>query len=309
MPIVINCKCGHKLRVKDELAGKRVRCPGCSQVVPVPPPEEPIAEVVAVEEESPPASREAPRRRPAPPPAAKPSPEQRPGEQDEERPEPTRGPEGPTPFWVNGSELLAIADDALYQITLDEPKLRKAQKALEDGSPAAEAVEGAETVIPWNIVTKVEGNLHHTFFDVKYQAPEDKEESEKTIHCADHASRDEVLKAIRQRLGPGWKREVKEFNRLRASMEPLIVIAFFSFVTFCFYMAGRGEDSGGSHTVRTNWIGLIFVWVYNLLGPWGVVSVGGLCIALGVAWLVARLIKPPLMCTISPRDPPPRRRK
>lgn len=36
MPIAIKCSCGKALSVKDELAGKAVKCPGCSQPVRVP---------------------------------------------------------------------------------------------------------------------------------------------------------------------------------------------------------------------------------------------------------------------------------
>ena len=36
MPIAIKCQCGKALSVKDELAGKAVKCPGCSQAVRVP---------------------------------------------------------------------------------------------------------------------------------------------------------------------------------------------------------------------------------------------------------------------------------
>lgn len=35
MPVV-SCQCGKRLNVKDELAGKQVRCPGCSELVSVP---------------------------------------------------------------------------------------------------------------------------------------------------------------------------------------------------------------------------------------------------------------------------------
>ena len=34
--IECKCKCGKRLKVRDELAGKRVRCPGCGQPVAVP---------------------------------------------------------------------------------------------------------------------------------------------------------------------------------------------------------------------------------------------------------------------------------
>jgi hypothetical protein len=41
MPIPITCgACGRKLKVKDELAGKRVRCPDCRETVAVPKPQE-----------------------------------------------------------------------------------------------------------------------------------------------------------------------------------------------------------------------------------------------------------------------------
>ncbi|MFH1228071.1 MAG: zinc ribbon domain-containing protein [Planctomycetota bacterium] len=42
--ITLNCICGKKLKVKDELAGKKIKCPGCASVnlVPVPVPDGPI---------------------------------------------------------------------------------------------------------------------------------------------------------------------------------------------------------------------------------------------------------------------------
>ncbi len=50
MPITLNCSCGKTLRVADEHAGKRVKCPVCNAVI-APPAPEPQFEVV---EEPPP---------------------------------------------------------------------------------------------------------------------------------------------------------------------------------------------------------------------------------------------------------------
>jgi hypothetical protein len=36
MPITLPCPCGKTLRVKENLVGKRVKCPGCGAVVAVP---------------------------------------------------------------------------------------------------------------------------------------------------------------------------------------------------------------------------------------------------------------------------------
>jgi hypothetical protein len=57
MPIQVSCPCGKSVRVKDEWAGKKARCSGCSRIVTIPNPkkatvkEEEILDVVAVEEE------------------------------------------------------------------------------------------------------------------------------------------------------------------------------------------------------------------------------------------------------------------
>ncbi len=46
MPIDFDCDCGKTLRVPDEHAGKRVKCPGCNGISFVPGGEEPVFEVV-----------------------------------------------------------------------------------------------------------------------------------------------------------------------------------------------------------------------------------------------------------------------
>lgn len=38
MPIRLGCNCGKKLQVKDDLAGKKIKCPGCAEVLRVPGP-------------------------------------------------------------------------------------------------------------------------------------------------------------------------------------------------------------------------------------------------------------------------------
>lgn len=45
MPITLNCACGKVLRIADEHAGKRVKCPACSAIISSAPPQ-PAFEVV-----------------------------------------------------------------------------------------------------------------------------------------------------------------------------------------------------------------------------------------------------------------------
>jgi hypothetical protein len=65
MAITVTCQCGKKLGVKDELAGKRVKCPACGTILTVPAAEAPApmdAEVVA-ESETPGEEGPAPRKK------------------------------------------------------------------------------------------------------------------------------------------------------------------------------------------------------------------------------------------------------
>src|SRR5262245_15756288 len=38
MPIIAGCKCGKKFKVKDEMAGKPVKCPACGSPLRIPAP-------------------------------------------------------------------------------------------------------------------------------------------------------------------------------------------------------------------------------------------------------------------------------
>src|SRR5262245_17075636 len=41
MPILVKCsECGKSLKAKDELAGKKVKCPGCGNVLAIPTPDD-----------------------------------------------------------------------------------------------------------------------------------------------------------------------------------------------------------------------------------------------------------------------------
>ena len=47
MPIAVSCNCGRDLNLRDELAGKTIRCPNCSGTVQVPYPADVVEDVHA----------------------------------------------------------------------------------------------------------------------------------------------------------------------------------------------------------------------------------------------------------------------
>jgi hypothetical protein len=71
MPITVNCACGESMRVKEEWAGRRARCPMCKQPLTVPDPakrpaeeDEEVIDAVAAEEEADPRVIQKPKARP-----------------------------------------------------------------------------------------------------------------------------------------------------------------------------------------------------------------------------------------------------
>jgi hypothetical protein len=105
MPISLSCDCGRALRVKDELAGKNIRCPECKSILAVPAKEinagDLVLEVIPADDED--ESERRSSRRSAiqsEPPEAMP-PFRRPGEDDDppirKRPKPRREVRRSTP--------------------------------------------------------------------------------------------------------------------------------------------------------------------------------------------------------------------
>ena len=66
MPITVSCQCGAKFAAKDELAGKAVKCPKCSQPLRIPSAETPA---VPAAKPTPSAPKKAPASAPTPAPS------------------------------------------------------------------------------------------------------------------------------------------------------------------------------------------------------------------------------------------------
>src|SRR5262245_31163249 len=159
MSILLSCPCGKKLRVKDELAGKKVKCPGCAAILPVP---GPVVETPAPPEEEPEETEARPRAKKEPDPP-----------QEEEQGN----------FWVAphalGGEIIALSETAFYLADLnDQKEFKSAKKALARGESADEVLAEAKTIIQLDDMRKVESNLYHRFFDIKWKADPAADETE-----------------------------------------------------------------------------------------------------------------------------------
>lgn len=62
MPIHVRCRCGRSLKIREELAGRKIRCPQCQGIVPVPQKPDAEEEALAILLADPPAEPQLPAR-------------------------------------------------------------------------------------------------------------------------------------------------------------------------------------------------------------------------------------------------------
>jgi len=288
MPILLACACGKKLKVRDELAGKKVKCPACGAVTAAG-----VSDVV----EAAPAARMA-KGPPAPPPL----------------PAQARDSDAPRDRAVGGeghrswrtehfgtTRLLVAADDAVWFAKLDGDALEEAEEALERGEPPADVFGEAGASIPIASVAKVESNLHNSYFEVHYKTGKDDEETYQTFTFKDKERRTEALKHLRDVFGPDFEYQRRELTRFQAMLMPLGMIAltigvfgFFVFLAWSLQQPGEGR-------IRTNILGLLAIYTVGWLGPIWTGAIGGLLVVLFVGWMVARILTPPIEVTLKPR--------
>jgi hypothetical protein len=271
VPILVCGSCGKKLRVKDESAGKRVRCPGCGGIVSVPPALPEIAESSTPDVNT-----------------------------------PNRAHEEPF-FWTDstgfGIEMIVLSDEALHVASLSEAELKEAKAAFEIGRTVPEVLAQAKVIVPFTQMRRVSSNLHLRSVDICWKEPGAKEQQDKNLILTDQQSRDELLEGLRQRLGDGWNRRVKQFTRLRAAWAPLGIIVLFAAISVAVVLAHFYPDATSSGTPRRiPWFVSIFVWLHGIIGWLGVTLIFGSFTLMGVIWFVVRMRKPPLMYTLTPKE-------
>lgn len=128
MPITFNCPCGKSLRVADEHAGKRIKCPGC-QAIGTAPKAEPKFEVIEDKPKEQLAAPPAPAKpKPTAKPVAKPAPRDEEDdagftveEDEDEKPKPKK-----KPTFSKGSRKDEDEEEE------DEPKSKKKKKPRRD---------------------------------------------------------------------------------------------------------------------------------------------------------------------------------
>ena len=306
MPTLVTCSCGKKLNVRDELVGKKVKCPACGGILEV------AAALVAeeiVEVEETPARKPAPPRKPppvpagsapsGPPPRAKEGP--RPKEEDEADAPAARNDLGIFRCTGSGqSRLLCLTDEGAFFADADKKTMKRIEADLADGESPQDAFGDDPAFIPWGAVTKIDSNLKHHDFQITFKHASDDDASQ-TFRFEDKRDRTDALKWMRDHLTPEFTYKRRELTRLQATYSPLITIGIlvlvFGFLVWLAWGLQQPREGGGR--VR-GLAGIIIAYTVGWLGPLWTGVLGGVCVLGCVAWMAVRIADPPIEVTIIP---------
>ena len=87
-----------------------------------------------------------------------------------------------------------------------------------------------------------------------------------------------------------------------ATLAPVVMLVLIAAVTagLVFLAWGLNQPTDG-HVVRAPIWAILLAYTVGCLGPVGTGILGGLCMLATVAWLVVRVIDPPIDLTLKPR--------
>jgi hypothetical protein len=284
MTIAIKCSCGKQYRVKEELAGKAVRCHHCGQAVRVPGHRAPIA---FAEEPNPAGETKAkPHKQQAVPPSVHDEPEDR----------------EPVQIWTtkHGSAkgLTVLAEDAVGFAKLGGEELENAHANLEAGENVEDALGKKATIIPLeSMLFVISKNYERSIFLDHWPRP--KKERHEIISFEYEDVRDDFFKALKKKLGKGWRTERDEYNAVRAGKNPLILMAlivlFTGLLGLVLWQGGplnrRGRPAAVEPLVR---------WMEDNLGVTGVIFIGLGLLVPCIVWFFFAIRKPPVVVKLKP---------
>jgi len=145
----------------------------------------------------------------------------------------------------------------------------------------------------------VKANRHRSDLNVYYH--DGSRDRMKNISFDTAAIRDRAFECFRRRLGPRFVKDEVQYSVLSAAFAPLLTVVVFAGITMFLMGAAQELKDGVEVKIRNGAVAAkgIFVVVLGVLGPTGVMILGGLFVIGAVAWLVARLRKPPLMAILT----------
>jgi len=211
----------------------------------------------------------------------------------------------PTPADVFASgeqlfdRLVVLTNEALFTADPDKQQLAGIAARVTATAPAVKSVVPDAAEISYKSISSVKANRHRSDLNVYYH--DGSKDRMKNIDFDRAATRDRAFESLRRRLGPRFVKDEIQYGLAGAALAPLVTALVLAGITMFTMGAAQELADGVEAEIRGRNAAAkgIFVLVLNVLGPTGVMILGGLFVAGSIAWLVARLRKPPLMATLT----------
>jgi hypothetical protein len=214
----------------------------------------------------------------------------------------------PDLVWTNpdatdgNPSLLRLTAESLLAAAVPREELDRVVAAVGGGA----AVAGQ--VIPLPMVTKLEGDEDDPTLTVTYRSG-GSTRATVDLTLAGAAKREELIGALIARLGPDWRRRRQPTSPWAASLGILTAVGLVALATWGCYReavqiaAGKHLEPNGADRKR-QLLSQIAHWVEGLIGPTGILVVGGVLVALGLLAVVCLLIYPPVRVVVEPSYTP-----
>lgn len=231
MAIAIVCPCGKRLRVRDELKGKRLCCPGCQRSL-------------EVSGEEPPATTVAEHRVP--------------------RTMTERKLETATRAWlVDHSEtenIIVLTHEAFITAKLANDYRRPVAKAVAEGADPRQLLGDSFNCVFLNDLTEVEIDRNASGWAAHLTLRFHHKGGVRSliVFCGQEV-RDEVFAALKERLGRDWRQEKKQVSRLEVTGYSMIALSILLTITLLSLILHQfALDPEASATLRSvvGWIGI-----------------------------------------------------
>ncbi len=205
-------------------------------------------------------------------------------------------------IWINEETLfdsiIVIGSDAITTGALNSDDLEDAKRRIEEGESPLNVFGDRATMIPYFSIKKIKLEENDEDIEVYYKA--EKDSKSKTLSPVDTAVRQEILTEIQSHLGEDFTTMTEKYSLPRAIFPSLMTLSVFIFITKFLYAVAARIAAGTEIEVSGRRSGLkkLFLWILDLLGPTGVLILGGLLMLLTALVLFKRLKEPTIVTTI-----------
>jgi hypothetical protein len=205
--------------------------------------------------------------------------------------------------WVNPRAALDRAtllfDDALVVANPSAEIAAQLPARLAAGERLETLLGGKATVIPLADIRTIRGKQGADDLDVSYTAQG--KARMMNVGFADSATRDEMLDAVRHRMDAGFQLRVQELSPLQAAIKPFLILFAVTFFVVAGFVGALEIAAGAEYDIsgRGAMLQRAYISIVSLLGPVGVLVLGGLLVLALLVWFVRRVLNPPTQMTLA----------